>query len=212
MQQTAHRESPLQTAGPPRVGEQTRVEAGFAHPARNVAALGIEPGMLVADFGSGSGAYVLAIAERLENAGHVYAIDVQQDLLKKVKNEAHRRGFENVEIIWTDLERSNASKIGDGKLDLVLISNLLFQIENKAAVIKEARRILKGKGRLAIIDWSESFGPSTGQRASGMGPVKDDVVGREAALALAESAGFELLREFPAGAHHYGLIVRPSTV
>ncbi len=174
--------------------------ANFAHPRRNVAALGVEPGMSVADFGSGGGIYVLHMAEALEHSGRVYAIDVQRDLLRRVKNEAHRRGFKNVDVIWTDLERPGSSKLADKTLDFVLISNLLFQIENKAAVLKEAWRILKPTGRLAIIDWSESFG--------GMGPVKSDVVTKDAALALARGSGFELQREFSAGAHHYGLICK----
>lgn len=174
--------------------------AGFAHPRRNIAALGVEPGMSVADFGSGSGIYVLHIAEALQNSGHVYAIDIQRDLLKRLKNEAHRSGFKNVEIIWTDLEGAGSSKIADGKLDLVLVSNLLFQIENKNAIFREARRIVRPNGRLAVIDWRESFG--------GMGPQKEDVVTKEAAEMLAREAGFALEREFPAGAHHYGLIFR----
>lgn len=174
--------------------------ANFAHPQRNVVALGIEPGMSVADFGSGSGIYVLHIAETLENSGHVYAIDVQRDLLRRVKNEAHRRGFKNVDVIWTDLERAGSSKLADKTLDFVLISNLLFQIENKTAVLAEAWRILKPAGRLAIIDWSESFG--------GLGPIKNDVVSKEKSLALAKENGFELKREFSAGAHHYGMIFR----
>lgn len=183
---------------------------GFAHPKRNVAALGIEPGMTVADFGSGSGIYVLHIAEALEHSGRVYAIDVQRDLLRRVKNEAQRRGFKNVDVIWTDLERPQSSKLADKTLDLVLVSNLLFQIENKSAVLAEAWRVLKPAGRLAIIDWAESVssggGPASGGR--GLGPVKSDVVPKEKALALARENGFELQREFPAGAHHYGLIFR----
>lgn len=184
-------------------GMQTHVPlqtAGFAHPKRNVGALGIEPGMSVADFGSGSGAYVLHIAEALANSGHVYAIDVQRDLLQRTKNEVHRHGFKNVETIWADLEQPESSKIASQKLDLVLISNLLFQIENKPAVLTEAWRILKPTGRLAIIDWSESFG--------GMGPIKQDVVSKEKALELARQSGFDRQREFPAGAHHYGLIFK----
>jgi ubiquinone/menaquinone biosynthesis C-methylase UbiE len=174
---------------------------GFAHPPRNVGALGIEPGMKVADFGAGSGAYVSAIAERLANSGHVYAIDVQRDLLTRIKNEVHRRGYHNVEILWADLERPKASRIADRHLDRVLISNLLFQVHEKKAVLAEAWRTLKPEGLLAIIDWSESF--------RGMGPHKEEVVTREKALAFAESASFEYVRDFNAGAHHWGLILRP---
>ena len=174
--------------------------ANFAHPARNIAGIGITPGMKVADFGSGSGAYTLAIAEALCNSGHVYAVDVQRDLLRRTKNEAQKRGFKNVEAVWGDLERPGGSKIADGALDAVLISNLLFQAEGKGAILEEALRILKPQGRLVIIDWSDSFG--------GMGPRKEDVVMRETALSLADKCGLKLDREFPAGAHHYGLILR----
>jgi ubiquinone/menaquinone biosynthesis C-methylase UbiE len=189
MQHTAQRHSPLHTAG-------------FAHPARNVDALDIHPGMLIADFGSGSGAYALAMAERLRNEGRIYAIDVQKDLLRRIHHEAQQRGFNNVDVIWADLEKPHAAKMRGGTLDLVLISNLLFQVEDKAAVLKEARRVLHDGGRLVLIDWSDSF--------SGMGPHKKSVVTKAAALALAREQGFELLREFPAGAHHWGLVLRLS--
>jgi ubiquinone/menaquinone biosynthesis C-methylase UbiE len=189
MQNTALRHTPIDTAG-------------FAHPASNVRLLGIEPGMSVADFGAGSGAYIFPIAEALENSGHLYAIDVQRELLRRIHNEAAKRGFKNVKIIWTDLEQPKASKIKSGALDLVLVSNLLFQIENKSAVLAEAHRVLRPAGRLAIIDWSDSF--------NNMGPHKDHVVAKEAAMALAEQQGFGLVRDFPAGAHHWGIIVRKA--
>ena len=179
------------------------VVTGFAHPARNVVAIGITPGMKVADFGSGSGAYVLAIAKTLCGSGHVYAIDVQRDLLQKIKNEAHKGGLKNVEVLWGDLERPGGSKIADGALDVVLISNLLFQATEKGAVLEEAMRILKPQGRLVIIDWAESFG--------GTGPQPEDVVKKETALSLAMKAGFKLEKEFSAGAHHYGLVFRKIT-
>jgi ubiquinone/menaquinone biosynthesis C-methylase UbiE len=179
----------------------THPTANFAHPGRNLKALGIEPGMLIADFGAGSGAYVLEAAQLLKKSGRVYAIDVQKDLLRRIHTEAHRQGIDQtIEFIWGDLEGAGGSKIADGILDLVLISNLLFQVPDKPAILREARRILKPTGRVVLIDWSESFG--------GMGPVRQAVVGKDAALALARVAGFDLLREFPAGAHHYGLSLR----
>jgi ubiquinone/menaquinone biosynthesis C-methylase UbiE len=174
----------------------------FAHPPRNVAAFGISPGMSVADFGSGSGAYVLLLAEALAGSGHVYAVDIQKDLLRRTYNEAKRRGFHDVKVLWGDLERPGGSKIADNVLDLVLISNLLFQVEDKAMLVAEAHRVLKHGGRLVIIDWAESFG--------GMGPQKADVVTKGAATALAMDSGFVFDKEFAAGAHHYGLIFHKS--
>lgn len=171
---------------------------GFAHPVSNVAALGVEPGMLVADFGAGSGHYALAIAKALADEGTLYAIDVQKDLLARLRTEAHKHGIKNIETIWGDLDTVGGSKIADRHVDLVLVSNLLFQVEVKEAVIAEAKRILKPRGRLAIIEWSESFG--------GMGPHKKHVVKKEQALALVHAEGFRLVHEFAAGAHHYGLI------
>jgi ubiquinone/menaquinone biosynthesis C-methylase UbiE len=174
--------------------------SSFAHPGRNVSMLGIEPGMKVADFGAGSGAYAFLIAEALHASGHVYAIDVQNDLLRRIANEAKRRGLINVETIWGDLETWHGSHIADAALDLVLISNLLFQVEDKKAVMREAWRVVRKNGRLAIIDWTDSF--------NNMGPHSNDVVQKNDVLALARDAHFSFVKEFGAGAHHYGLLFR----
>lgn len=175
---------------------------GFAHPVQNVVALGVQPGMQVADFGSGSGAYVLALAEALAGNGRVYALDIQKDLLRRTHNEALKRGYTNVEIVWGDLEKKGGSKMIDELLDLALISNLLFQVEDKQAVVTEAARVLRPNGRLAVIDWSESFG--------GMGPQKEDIVPKTDVLTFAREAGLTFVNEFAAGAHHFGLLFRKS--
>jgi ubiquinone/menaquinone biosynthesis C-methylase UbiE len=181
-------------------GSFAHAHTDFAHPQRNVEALGIMPGMRVADFGSGSGAYVLAIANELQGSGHVYAIDIQKDLLRRTKNEAEKRGFKNVEILWGDVEAPNGTGIADNALELVLISNLLFQVVDKRQVIKEAQRILRPSGRLAVIDWTESF--------RGLGPHRDDIVTAGQVLTLARAVDLVFVTEFSAGAHHYGLIFR----
>lgn len=182
---------------------------GFAHPERNVAALGIKPGMSVADFGSGSGAYVLAIADALRGLGHIYAIDIQRDLLLRTKNEAMSYGYKNAEVVWGDVERPGGSKLAEESIDLVLISNLLFQLTDKFSALREARRILKPNGRMAIIDWTDSPPPPTGrQNFARIGPGPKYVVGEEKAEELAREAGFEFVHEFSAGAHHYGLIFK----
>lgn len=188
-----------------RAVHQTLVgEVRFARPKRNVAALPLQHGMRIVDFGSGSGAYVLAMAERLQGSGTVYAIDIQRDLLRRTHNDAARRGLKNVEVIWADLETPRASKLADASIDFVVVSNLLFQVQGKAIILREARRIVKTNGYVVVIDWADSF--------KGMGPIKEDVVTKDRALVFAKKEGLELQREFEAGAHHYGLIFRHSIV
>lgn len=173
----------------------------FAHPARTIDAFGIEPGMKIADFGAGSGAYVNLIAKALLKSGTVYAIDIQKDLLRRIKNEANAHHLTNVEVIWGDVEEEGGSKLAS-VLDIVLISNLLFQVRDKDGVLIEAARALRPGGRVIIIDWSESFG--------GLGPTEEMVVSKEKAYEHARKAGLTFVREFPAGAHHYGLIFRKT--
>lgn len=170
----------------------------FAHPHRNVELFGIEPGMTVVDFGAGSGAYVRAIAEVLQGDGYVIAVDIQRDLLRRIHNDAVHRHYKNVRTIWGDLERPGGSKIADGAADIVLVSNILFQVDDKTGMLREAYRILKPGAKVVVIDWSDSYG--------GLGPQKADVVTSDEGLRLLASAGFVGAEPFAAGAHHWGVV------
>lgn len=170
----------------------------FANPTHNVHRLGIREGMLVADFGAGSGAYTLELANLVGDSGKVYAVDVQRDLLTRIQNEAVKQGNENVEIVWSDIETVGGVGIRDGLLHAVLLSNTLFQVDDKITVIKEAWRVLKPGGILAIIDWMDSYG--------GVGPQKSNVVTQSEATLLCTDNGFAFKNDFKAGEHHYGLL------
>jgi ubiquinone/menaquinone biosynthesis C-methylase UbiE len=172
----------------------------FSDPVKNVEQCGIQAGMEIADFGSGSGHYSLAAARALIATGRVYAIDIQQGLLSKLKNTAAREGIYNIEVIWGDIEKVNGTKLRDNSIDLVFLSNILFQIDDKEAVIKEVKRVLRSGARVLIVDWTDSFG--------GLGPKGDVVFRKDAAINLFEKNGFHLDREILAGAHHYGLIYK----
>lgn len=172
--------------------------ANFSHPKNNIELLKLADHMKVADFGAGSGVLALHIAEALHNTGTVYAIDVQHDLLKRIKNESHRKGLSTIDVIWGDVEKSHGSKLADHLIDRVLISNMLFQAHDKSAVLKEARRILKKDGVLVVIDWTDSF--------NHMGPHPEHVVDEAAARSLAEAAGFRVVESRALGGHHYGMM------
>ncbi len=172
----------------------------FSDPVKNIEQCGIQAGMEIADFGSGSGHYSMAASRALIATGRVYAVDVQPDLLTKLKNEAVRQGLYNIEVIWGNIEKLGGTKLRDNSVDLVLLSNILFQLDDRETMVKEVKRVLRPAGRVMVVDWSDSFG--------GIGPKQENVVKKETAKELFEKSGFHLDKEFNAGAHHYGIIVK----
>lgn len=171
---------------------------GFSNPAEVLQALGVMSGMTVADLGAGSGAYTLAAASLVGEKGKVFAVDVQKELLSRIQNEATRRGHTQVSIIWGDIEAHQGTRIKSGSVQVAILANVLFQCDNKLGAVREALRTLVPQGRLAVIDWADSF--------NGLGPIPAHVVTKEQAMALCETAGATLVREFAAGEHHYGLL------
>ena len=82
---------------------------------------------------------------------------------------------------------------------VTILSNILFQLDDKAGAMKEAARVLKEKGRLLIVDWQESFG--------GLGPAPHHVFNQSQAEALAAKCNFKKLdSNLPGGEHHYAIL------
>lgn len=170
----------------------------FSDPEKIIAEAHVAEGMTVADFGAGVGFYSMALARRTGQYGRVFAIDIKPDHLKKVKNEANKLGYKNVEVIQGDLEAKNGSGLVSASVDRVIMSNMVFQTENPQAVVQEAKRILKHSGKVAVIDWSESFGQ--------IGPHPDHIISKEKMRSFFEKEGFVLESFLDAGTHHYGML------
>ena len=172
----------------------------FSDPKKNLIKFGLEEGMRVADFGSGSGHYTLAASELVGESGLVYAVEIQQPLLKKVKNLSTDEHRKNIEVIWGDIEKKRGSKLADDSMDVVIMSNVFFQFEDKKSALKEAYRVLKSKGRLFFVDWTDSFG--------GLGPQPEYIVTENDAKKIVSENNFIYERTIDAGTHHYGLLFR----
>jgi ubiquinone/menaquinone biosynthesis C-methylase UbiE len=172
----------------------------FSNPEQNIEKVHIDPGMKVADLGSGAGFYSIAAAKLVGPSGRIYAVDIQKDLLEKLKQDSLSEKLSNIELVWADFDEPMGTKLADDLVERVIIANVLFQVEDKDALVTEAKRILKSKGKVLFIDWSDSFG--------GLGPQVADIIRPDVAQTLFESHGFEFEKEIQVGDHHYGLIFK----
>lgn len=171
----------------------------FARPEDILKEVGVKPGMTVADLGCGAGFYVIPAARTVKNSGKVYAVDILDYMLEVTENKVKKQGFKNVEIIRADIEIPGATKIKKSSCDLVIISNILFQVAKKNEVFGEAFRIVKRGGIILVIDW-EADTP--------LGPDKEMRFPKNQAKDLAEGFGLKLDREINAGNYHYGIIFK----
>lgn len=167
-------------------------------PKRIVKDFMVREGSVVADFGVGYGLYAYALSEAVGETGKVYAVDIQKNMLERLKKEADEKGIKNIEIIWGDVEVVGGTKLRAESVDTVVVVNVLFQIEAKAGLVHEAARIMKTGGKLLLIDWTESFGS--------LGPQPNMVVDEATARRVFETGPFEFQKNINAGEHHYGLV------
>ncbi|MGH9346042.1 MAG: class I SAM-dependent methyltransferase [Vicinamibacterales bacterium] len=114
-----------------------------------VQALGIRSGSSVADVGAGGGFFTLRLAEVVGSAGRVYAVDVAEDDLRRLRERTTNAGLRQVEVIAG--ARDNP-RLPDGAIDAVLIVNAYHEMSEHQAMLRAIRRALKPDGDLVIVE------------------------------------------------------------
>ena len=110
--------------------------------------VGVRTGLVVLDFGCGSGRYVIPAAKLVGDKGRAYALDISMRALDRVEKKAKEEGLENVVRIHASVDEG--IQLEDEIIDLMLMIDVLQEINKKEDLLAEAFRILKPDGVLII--------------------------------------------------------------
>ncbi len=160
----------------------------WQRPAEVMDALGVKQGSVVADIGAGGGYFTFHLAARVGPAGKVYAEDISDSELERIRKRASDKQLTQIAMI---LGTPRDPRLPAEALDAVLVVNAYHEFLEYDAMMQAMYRALKPGGLLAIIDAADAPGESrkTYQHRHRLPPqiVRED----------ADRNGFRFMQELP---------------
>lgn len=155
-----------------------------------VALAELRPGEIVLDLGCGAGFDCFLAAQRVGPGGRVIGVDMTPEMIARARQNAEKSGASNVEFRLGEIEHV---PVADSSIDVVMSNCVINLAADKAAVYREAYRVLKPGGRLSISDvvaikplppeWQQNPDLYCGCVAGAIAPTELEM--------LLEEAGFE---------------------
>jgi SAM-dependent methyltransferase len=152
-----------------------------------IARLGLRPGNVIADIGSGTGAFTVPFAEAVAPTGSAFAVDIWRELLDYVQAKADRRGITTLKTV---LARRDDPALPERSLDIAFFHDVFHNVNDRPGYLKRLAPALKPGGRIAIIE--QEFDDPIAKKWD---PPEHRIT-REQVREWMASAGFVLVHEF----------------
>ena len=123
---------------------------GEENPEGALDAIGIKPGMVVADVGAGTGYMSLRMAKRVGPSGKVYSEDVQPEMLRRLRQNAADARLDNIQTV---LGGEADPKLPPNALDLILLVDVYHEFSQPQKMLRKMREALKPNGRLVLLEY-----------------------------------------------------------
>ena len=153
----------------------------------------LKEGETVLDLGSGAGFDCFLAANAVGPTGHVIGVDMTPEMIEKARDNARKGGYNNVEFRLGELEHL---PLADNSVNLILSNCVINLVPDKAAVFREAFRVLRFGGRFSVSDMVLLKGLPDVIQQSAVAYVGclSGAIMKDAYLAAIRAAGFEDVR------------------
>jgi ubiquinone/menaquinone biosynthesis C-methylase UbiE len=166
-------------------------------PEEILSSIGVVQGMVFVDMGCGDGYFALPAARRVGRSGRVYANDVNDEAVERLRQRAAQEGLDN---LFTDVKEAEETVVCEECADVVFFGIDLHDFRDPVQVLLNAKKMLRHEGWLVDLDWKN--------QPMALGPPLEKRFSIERARNLIGSAGFRVISVQDAGPYHYLLIAR----
>jgi ubiquinone/menaquinone biosynthesis C-methylase UbiE len=165
-----------------------------------LASAALAPGEQVLDVACGTGLVTFGAAQAVGPSGQVYGVDLSGKMVAALQRRAQQRGLANVDVARMDAEEL---ALPDAAFDVALCALGLMYMPDPERAVREMRRVLRPRGRVALAVWGERsrcgwaslFGIVDAEVASDVCPLFFRLGQADALARLCVDAGLEVVTE-----------------